>query len=215
MKQGCILYDLDGTLVDSRDDLTAAVNAVRSESGLGPTDVATVCRCVGEGMRSLAAGAVPERSREVDAVVAGIARFYGAHLLDATVLYPGVAEALARFHAAGFVQAVVTNKAREFTLPILKGLGVEQYFPVMIGGGDPVPLKPDPAPLRMAMERLGWDPSRGPTWMVGDHYTDLESGRRAGLRRCFCRYGFGDPRQETWDLAVQNLDELARHVTSA
>jgi len=74
-------------------------------------------------------------------------------------------------------------------------------------------LKPDPAGLLLALERSGC--AAAGSWMAGDHFTDLESGRRAGMKRCFCRYGFGDPGQETWDLAVDDLRELAAAVSEA
>jgi phosphoglycolate phosphatase len=104
----------------------------------------------------------------------------------------------------------VTNKPREATSRILEGLGVAPLLAAVVGGGDCPVLKPDPAPLRLALERAGC--AAEGAWMVGDHFTDLEAGRRSGLRRCFCRYGFGDPREEAWDLAVDDLGELADHL---
>ena len=79
-----------------------------------------------------------------------------------------------------------------------------------MGGGDCPQLKPDPAPLYLALGRAGC--SAQGSWIAGDHFTDLEAGRRAGLKRCYCRYGFGAPGSEGWDLAVDRLAELAEHL---
>ena len=80
----------------------------------------------------------------------------------------------------------------------------------MVGGGDCPQLKPDPAPLLLALAEAKSEPRS--SWMVGDHFTDLEAGHRAGLQTCFCRYGFGDPREASWDLAVDDLAALAKHL---
>ena len=83
----------------------------------------------------------------------------------------------------------------------------------VVAGGDCPRLKPDPAPLFQALAACGAEPST--SWMVGDHVTDLEAGRRAGLRRCHCTFGFGTPKDETWDLAVDGLGMLAEHLAQA
>ena len=202
-----IIFDLDGTLIDSRADLALAVNLTRGELGLPPLPHAQVVGYVGEGVRLLLSRSIPELPQELDRALAINQRHYLAHLLDQTRLYPGVRPALERLHRAGARLMVVTNKPREATGLILEGLGVAGLMTVVIGGGDCPALKPDPAPLRLALERSGC-PAAG-AWMVGDHFTDLEAGRRAGLLRCLCRYGFGEPREETWDLAVGELTELA------
>ena len=86
-----------------------------------------------------------------------------------------------------------------------------QYFGAVVGGGDAPTLKPDPAPLRFAAEQMGVALDAD-DWMVGDNFTDLAAARHAGLRRCFCRFGFGEPRDETWDLAIDAMPELAERV---
>jgi len=206
-----IFFDLDGTLIDSRADLATAVNLTRREYGLPELPVCQVVSYVGEGMRRLVARALPENFTRLDEAVAHARRHYGEHLLDQTSLYPGVSEALRLLGAQGWKRAVVTNKPREFIGPILKNLGIAGEFEAVIGGGDGTAIKPDPAPVLLAAARLGRVDLRR-SWMAGDHFTDLEAGRRAGLLRCFCRYGFGDPRAEKYDLAVDSLLELARFV---
>ncbi len=206
-----IFFDLDGTLIDSRADLATAVNLTRRDFGLPELPVHRVVSYVGEGLRQLVARAMPEHFDVLDEAVACARAHYGAHLLDQTTLYPEVAVALRKLGKQGWKRAVVTNKPREFIRPILEGLGVVDEFEALVGGGDTAVLKPDPAPLLLAAERMGLVDLRG-SWVVGDHFTDLEIGRRMSLQRCFCRYGFGNPREESYDLAVDALMDLARHL---
>lgn len=210
---GAIIFDLDGTLIDSRADLATAVNLTRGEFGLEPLPVAQVAAFVGEGMRNLISRAWPEAGDRLDAAVAVARRHYGEHLLDQTTLYPGVAAAVRELHAAGCKLGVVTNKPQEFTDTILRGFGLADCFTMVVGGGSGLPLKPDPAPVLAVLERCGVKPSRA-SWMVGDHFTDLEVGRRVGMSRCYCRFGFGDPRGESYELAVDSLPEFVEYLKS-
>jgi phosphoglycolate phosphatase len=204
-----IFFDLDGTLVDSRADLALAVNLTRRDLGLAARSQAEVVACVGEGLRNLVRRAIPEcDDARLDEAIECARGHYRDHLLDATVAYPTVPEALRRLRAGGWRLAVVTNKPRDATDAILAGLGLAPLLDAVVGGGEGAALKPDPAPVRLAAARLGVTGLAG-SWIVGDHFTDLEVGRRLGLRRCFCRYGFGDPRDEAYDLAVDSLLEFA------
>ena len=208
---GAIIFDLDGTLIDSRADLATAVNLTRREFGLEPLPVEQVAMLVGEGLRNLISRAWPEAGERLDAAVAVARQQYGEHLLDQTTLYPGVAAALRELRAAGYRLGVVTNKPQEFTDTILRGFSLDDCFTMVVGGGSGLPLKPDPAPVLAVLERCGVTPSRD-SWMVGDHFTDLEVGRRVGLSRCFCRFGFGDPRGEGYELAVDSLPEFVERL---
>jgi len=205
------LFDLDGTLIDSRADLALAVNLTRRDFGLPPQPDEAIVACVGDGMRRLIERAVPERPELWDDMIARQRENYGAHLLDQTTLYPGVREAVESLASRGWRLGIVTNKPGAFVRPILDGLGVLAHFGAIVGGGDCPLLKPDPAPLRLAASRLGTALDVD-DWMVGDHVTDLASGRNAGIKRCFCRYGFGEARGEPYDMAVDALDEFARRV---
>ena len=193
MRNG-VIFDLDGTLIDSRADLALAVNLTRQDLGLPPLPQDQVVGYVGEGVRELLTRSLPECPERVEQALGINQRHYRAHLLDRTVLYPGVRAALEAFRALGTRLMVVTNKPREFTGLILEGLGVSPFLSSVVGGGDLPELKPDPAPLFLALERAGCSPEG--SWMAGDHFTDLEAGRRAGMKRCYCRYGFGDPGEE-------------------
>lgn len=205
------LFDLDGTLIDSRADLALAVNLTRQDFGLPPRSEAEVIACVGEGMRLLIERAIPERPELWDAMVQRQRVNYLAHCLDNTTLYPGVLETLAALGAAGWHLGVVTNKPGTITGPILEGLGIARCFGAVVGGGDCPALKPDPAPLLQAAAQMGVTLDAA-DWMVGDNFTDLEAGRRMGMKRCFCRFGFGTLRGEDYDLAVDRMTDFLAAV---
>jgi phosphoglycolate phosphatase len=116
-------------------------------------------------------------------------RFYADNLLESTCLYPGVASTLAELQKQNLRLAVVTNKVADATVTILEALGIAGYFCDIIGGDDIYPLKPEPDSLLALQQKYNLDAKD--CWMIGDNYTDLEAGRRAGFRRIFCTYGFG------------------------
>jgi len=187
------LFDLDGTLVDSRADLARAVNLTREHFNLAPLPLDAVVRCVGRGVEDLMRGAIPERPADAVAETLAVYRaHYRAHLLDETVPYPGIPELLEKLSGAGHKLAVVTNKGRAASCKILEGLNLLPFFGAVVGDGDAPALKPDPAPLHFAARLLGRELQ--PTdWMVGDGDTDLRAGAAAGIRTCFCRWGFSGP----------------------
>jgi phosphoglycolate phosphatase len=202
-----VFFDLDGTLIDSRADLATAVNLTRADFLLPPLSQEVVAGFVGEGLRKLLERSIPEMPAAMDELLAHARTHYRAHWLDRTTLYPGTTEVLRELKSRGWKRAVVTNKPSEYVQPILAGLGVADWFDALVGGGDTKLLKPDPAPIHLAAERMGLSDLRG-SWMVGDHFTDLAAGRNAGLLRCFCRFGFGDARDEKYDLAIDSFAEL-------
>jgi len=204
------IFDLDGTLIDSLADLALSINLTRAECGLDPITIKEAAACIGEGARVMVARGIPgSLDADLDRLLMRQREHYRAHLLDNTVLYAGVKATLQELKCAGWSLAVVTNKPSVMVFPILEGLGVLELFGAVVGGGDCPELKPDPAPLRLAAERMGKTLDAG-DWIAGDHFTDLEAGRRAGIKRCFCHYGFGEARGEVYDLAVDRLDGLLR-----
>ncbi len=208
---GIVVYDLDGTLVDSRADLTAALNRVRRRAGLPPLSIERVVGFIGDGQRNLVQRGLAGSDMDIDTGLDLMKRAYAEGLLNATTLYPGMRETLEILKAAGWRQAVATNKAHDQALAILEGLRLMDLLDAVVGADGELPLKPDPAPLFLARHRAGWD-GTGPSWMVGDHHTDLESGRRAEFKCCLCRYGFGRPGEHPRDLEIDDPRELARHL---
>jgi 2-phosphoglycolate phosphatase len=170
------IFDLDGTLVDSRLDLCLAVNHALRVVGLPERGVDEVASFVGEGAVKLVERAVAPRADLVGPALAAWWEHYEAHLLDHTVLYPGLAELIAD---APYALAVHTNKPGALARRLLDGLGVLARFATVIGG-DEAPRKPDPAGARAILDRLGIPPSEAV--FVGDSLVDLATARAVPLR---------------------------------
>ncbi len=203
MKPHLFLFDLDGTLIDSRADLTTAVNRMRALHALPPLPLGKVAEYVGDGIRVLAVRALEGAPVDADLAAQEIGAAYADHLVDQTRAYPGVAEGLRALHAAGHRLGLVTNKPAPNARRILEHFGWTPLFAVIRGGGDTPELKPSPRPLQDAMRRLGFDPAD--TWMVGDHHTDLEAARRAAVRSIYLQTGFGNPGPEQPDLSFPDF----------
>jgi phosphoglycolate phosphatase len=171
------VLDLDGTLIDSREDLCRAVNHALGVLGLPPRSLEEVSGFVGEGAAKLVSRALgPERQDLLEPALAAWWEHYRAHLLDHTVLYPGVAELLA---TARIPLAVHTNKPGELAREILAGLSVAHRF-VEVVGGDDAPRKPDPEGTRTILARHGFRPEDAV--LVGDSLVDLRTARAVPLR---------------------------------
>ena len=218
MAQRLLIFDLDGTLIDSRKDLAVAVNTVREEYDLQPLAVATVTSYVGNGSRQLMERAMQDCSgADIDEATHRLGVAYRQHLLVHTHLYRGTEEALALVRGLGYRLAVVTNKTQRAAEVIVDGLGVGGFFSAVVGDDGAHALKPEAEPLTRALHQAGCE--REGSWMIGDNYTDLVAGRRANVRRCYCRFGFGHARGEASDMQVDSLadfaDALARRVRDA
>ena len=185
-----VVFDLDGTLVDSKRDLADAANALIVERGGTPLPVDRIAAMVGEGAallvrRALAAAGLDPESPDA---LARFLRLYDERLLAHTRLYDGIAEAVDAL-AARTELAVLTNKPSAATERILSGLGLRRRFRDVLGGDTPFGRKPDPAGLRELMARAGTTAEA--TWLVGDSRVDLRTARNAGTNICLARYGFG------------------------
>ncbi len=185
-----IVFDLDGTLVDSRADLAQATNRLLLEHGARALDQDAVVHMVGEGVEKLitraftAAGALPVPAGAVGRFL----EIYAEGLLVHTRPYAGVAEALAELsHVASL--AVLTNKPRALSEAILQGLGLAPFFGQVFGGDGPHPRKPAPDGLLRLID--DFDVGRDDTLMVGDSAIDLKTARAAGVAIALARYGFG------------------------
>lgn len=208
MTKRLILYDLDGTLVDTQEDIAQAVNHALRALGRSPLARDRVRRAVGHGLHELMGQCLdttdPRRIEE------GIARFrvyYAEHLTDHSRLYPHVKELLEYFRDR--TQVVLTNKPNPFAGDVLRALGVEGYFADIIAADDGFPNKPDPAAVTAMQQKIGATAAQ--TLLIGDSEIDLEVGRRAGIQTAIVAQGFVD-RRELLALApeimVENLREL-------
>lgn len=186
-----IVWDLDGTLVDSGRDLVASGNALLASYGAQPLEDEAVIGMVGEGAATLVARLL--KARQVPASPAeALARFlalYDARLLDHTRPYPGIPETLTTLTSMAARLAVLTNKPASATERILAGLDLRRFFEWVIGGDTTHGRKPAPAGLQWLMAEAGVGPAE--TLMLGDSAIDLETARNAGTRVCLARYGFG------------------------
>jgi len=199
-----LLFDLDGTLIDSAADLTTALNCLRKDFGLPPLPVAEVTGMVGDGAGKLVQRALPQDGQPSDSV-SRFLTYYRQHLCEQTVAYPGIAGLLREF--ADHPKGVVTNKPIALTREILLRLGLAPAFLCIVGGDSYVEKKPHPLPVLKAMELL--NASAKQTLMIGDHHTDLHAGRDAGCQTCFCSWGLGSKGAAQPDWEVASTDQLA------
>ena len=212
-KVDLVVFDLDGTLVDSHQDLAAAANTLVTGLGGTPLTDGQVVAMVGEGAAVLvrralsAAGLAPDTAGALDRFLA----IYDGCLLERTRPYPGTVDtltALRRRHRLG----VLTNKPARATQRILDGLDLSPFFDIVVGGDSPFGRKPDPAGLLHIVRRCGASPAA--TLMVGDSPVDRETARRAGTGICLARFGFGYTfREEDLDgteIIVDDPSDVAR-----
>ncbi len=189
-----LLFDLDGTLVDTAPDLTAAANHMLRALGRATFDEATVASWIGDGVPRLIKRALTgERFGEPDPALFTEAEslyghYYASHVADHSVLYPHVLTTLATLQERGFRLACVTNKAARFTDPLLAALGLKPYFEVVLSGDSLARAKPDPLPLIVAADRL--TVMREGAALVGDSGNDMRAAKAAGMRALAVSYGY-------------------------
>jgi phosphoglycolate phosphatase len=209
-----LIFDLDGTLIDSKLDLANSVNAARAHMGLGPLELSLISKYVGHGAPVLMRRALGAEATEaqVNEALEFFLDHYRQHAMDTTQLYPGVREALERLHAAGKRLAVLTNKPVGVSLSIVEGLTLTSLFFRVYGGNSFAGKKPDPAGVRQLMSEAGI--SRDRTMMVGDTSVDVETARNAGVLACGVKYGFQPESLESVqpDLLVDRMEQLADWV---
>ncbi|HEV2299822.1 MAG TPA: HAD-IA family hydrolase [Candidatus Acidoferrales bacterium] len=210
-----LVFDLDGTLIDSKEDLALSMNATLENLGRKRVEPERIYSYVGGGVqllvkRALAEGATDE---EVERGMAYFLEYYRAHMLDNTVPYPGVREALDKL--AGRELAVLTNKPVKFSKAILNGLGMAGYFRYVYGGNSFEKKKPDPLGLNTLLRELGAAPRE--TMMVGDSEVDIQTARNAGTWACGVTYGLGSAKLPDCapDLLLDSLEELPGYLVAA
>ncbi len=217
MNYSCLLFDLDGTLVDSRADLVTSVNLTLEEMGLLPIIETSVMRFVGEGVhllieRSLRAGLGRDPDQaEVHDALGRYQRHYREHLLDQTRPYPEVEAILEHF--SHLPKAVVTNKPLDFSVMLLDGLSLTRHFRTIIGGDSLLQRKPSPAPPIEAAKRCQSDPRD--CLMIGDSRVDIEAGRAAGMTTCGFLAGFrgrAELENAEADILIETFGQLRQVV---
>lgn len=207
-----LIFDLDGTLIDSKVDLANAINATLEHMGRVPLTHDRIFSFVGNGAPVLVRRALGEgvTDAEADAGLGYFLSYYRAHMLDNTVPYAGVREGLKLLE--GHPMAILTNKPVRFSQAILDGLGLSPYFRYVYGGNSFEKKKPDP----MGVETLLRDFAAAPreAMMVGDSEVDIRTARNAGIWACGVSYGLGSDglRAHPPDLLLDSLTELHAHL---
>ncbi len=203
MPPRCLLFDLDGTLVDSLPDLATALNRLRADLDLAPLTQPQVRAYVGDGATALVQRALPAGSFTMQRLSAFL-DYYRQHLCAQTRPYPGIPALLAQLE--GQPLAVVTNKPQQMASALLDSLNLSHYFSLVLGGDSCAEKKPHPAPLLSALHQLRAESGVG--LMIGDHHTDLRAARAAGIAACFCRWGYGNDGGETPEFSAGSVAEL-------
>ncbi len=223
-----LIFDLDGTLIDSEQDLAVAVNATRADAGLPPITKAEVASMVGRGATELVRMAVPNQSTDPARFRHSLeffVHYYRKHSLENTKLYPGTFDAIRALYARGFILGVLTNKPVRISRDILAALEVVEMFRFIYGARGPLPgpphlegtmsfeeKKPNPIGIVTMLKKTELQPKQA--LMVGDSSVDVITGRNAGVWTCGVTYGF---QAESFnahppDLLIDRLSALSAHL---
>ena len=203
VRPDALVFDLDGTLIDSRRDITTAINRMRAELGLPPLALEQVVTMVGEGARTLVERALPERPDQVDHAFARYLGHYEQVCLETTRPYPGIPEMLSSL-SARYPLALLSNKGEALSRKILDGLDLARFFREVLGGDSLATRKPDPGGLRLLAERLKVSVER--LLLIGDTWIDAETARNAGCAFALVEWGFPKP---------SNLDAVKADLRAA
>lgn len=203
-----LIFDLDGTLVDSKRDLTASVNHIRHQFDLPVLTEQEIARFIGDGALMLIRRAIGPKATESN-VQSGLQMFlsyYRAHMLDCSTLYPGVRETIERLTDCKL--AVLTNKPVHFSCAMLDGLGIYHHFAAVYGGNSFDHKKPDPVGIFQILSDTKGNRER--TWMIGDSAVDVLTGRNAGVKTCGVTYGYATEtfRDVPPDFVIDNFSDL-------
>lgn len=202
-----VIFDLDGTLVNSLEDLAASINFMRGEFYLDDLTLEDVRLSIGKGARNLVTRCMPENDERIDAALKLFLDHNERNLAVHSTLYPGVIDLLSAFRQYSVPMAVVSNKNTSHSKLLLTALGILDYFGEILGGDVVAQCKPFPDPLLEAISRTG--ASKETTIMIGDSSNDFDAASAAGIRSIGCRFGYG----ESWELerataCINAMEEL-------
>ena len=182
-----LIFDLDGTLVDTARDIFFAVNYALQKHNLNKTDEISVINSIGDGAKQLFEKVIPpEMNEKIDSIVEAYFEYYSKHLLDNTHLYSDVENILCHYNNK--LKVVISNKTHKFTKIILKELNIIKHFRIVLGATVLEKNKPDPLPLNFVMHKLKIKPEN--TIIIGDGINDILAGKNAGVKVCSVTYGY-------------------------
>ena len=214
-----VLIDVDGTLVDSVPDLAWCIDAMLELLDIPARGEAAVRRWVGNGIERLVKRALvnaddgePDESL-TNRALSKFKSLYALNTSKRSQLYPGVLQGLDYLQSRGYRMGCVTNKAAEFTHPLLHDLGLTKYFEETVCGDDTPKLKPDPLPLLVAAQNMRVDPLRA--LMIGDSSNDVQAARAAGFQIICTSYGYNhgeDIRRYGPDAVIDSMVELEKYI---
>lgn len=213
-----VIFDLDGTLVDSSGEIAVALERTFRERGLPPLAKEKVEALIGRGVAVLVERALADVGAAATDTAAVVERFeahYAQTVGTSAVLYPGVMEGLERFRSARWPMAVVTNKPRYFTEQLLERLAVKALLTAIVAGDDGIPRKPHGDMLLAACRTMGREPQA--TLMLGDSDNDIVAARAAGCPVWCVPYGYNEgrpPEQLACDRLVASIEDAARRLTA-
>lgn len=209
-----LIFDLDGTLVNTLEDIAASVNYALARIGAGPLALDAVRQYVGDGTETLMTRSLGGRGERLDEVLDLYKEHHRRHLMVHSSLYPSVKETLEHFKS--LPMAVISNKTMEFVGPLLDRLAIRQYFRLVIGADSGLPLKPAPDAVRKIMAECNVALER--TVIVGDGTTDVYAGKAAGVITCSVSYGFRSEeelRKAGPDYLIHRVSELTNLFEAA
>ena len=221
-KPKLILIDLDGTLVDSVPDLVFSVNSMMEQIGRSTYEESHVRNWVGNGVERLVKRALLDAldgeppEADFEKAYPLFMTSYDEHNGERSQLYPGIREGIDQLKAAGYQLGCVTNKAAQFTIPLLKALGIHDDMGIIISGDTLPKKKPDPMPLLHAAEHFGVGPDE--SMMVGDSMHDVAAARAAGFQAVSVPYGYNhgqDIREAKPDVVIDSLADLHKLLEHA
>ena len=203
-----IFFDVDGTLLDARQDIVNAVNYTLKRSGYPERAFGDIVAYIGTGVKDLLAKSLGDSDPVlIDKVLPLFDRYYGEHAIDTATLYPNVKETLESLSAKK--KYIITNRFARFADSALSGLGIRRYFEGIIGGDDDLCMKPSGCVVTRALSKYGILKSRA--LMVGDMDIDIMTGRNGGIATCFVTYGLGTLDQVKAlfpDFVIDDISEL-------
>lgn len=213
MKNSTIIFDLDGTLVDTAPDLSNTLNHLLKRHGLSPIDPRTIRTMVGQGARKLLergfeASGVTLEGTEMDDLVDAFIAHYGANIAIDSRPFPGAQALLEQLKAQEAILGVCTNKREDLSVALLQALSLDKYFSAVVGADTLDVRKPHPGHLTGTIARAGGDPCRA--LMIGDSATDIRTAQAAGIPVVAVSFGYSDPHFEnlTPDAVIDHFDAL-------